>query len=132
MNRNNLEIVAQGKSLPTVKEFFSMLLTFCLATFAWIFFRANDMSHAIQIISTIFSSSLFTIPDFGGMSDALVIIILIVIFIIIEWMGREQQYALAKIGSNWRPVLRYAMYYSLIIMIFWFGGNEQQFIYFQF
>jgi hypothetical protein len=49
-----------------------------------------------------------------------------------EWMGREQQYAIADVGLEWKPVLRYSYYYALILAIIWFGGKEQQFIYFQF
>jgi hypothetical protein len=75
---------------------------------------------------------LFTIPELAGMQKAFTTIILVTGFIIIEWFGREQQYALANLGIKWKRPLRYAMYYTLIIAIFWFGGKEQQFIYFQF
>ena len=131
-NRNNLEIVAQGKYLPTIKELSFMLLTFGLTVFAWIFFRANNIGHAISYISGILTPSLFTIPKFDGMRHALITIILVGLFISIEWKGREGQYAIAHLGIKWKRPLRYAMYYAIIIAIFWFGGKEQQFIYFQF
>jgi hypothetical protein len=51
---------------------------------------------------------------------------------IIEWIGREENYAIANLGLKWKRPFRYAMYYALIMAIFWFGGKEQQFIYFQF
>jgi alginate O-acetyltransferase complex protein AlgI len=57
---------------------------------------------------------------------------MILFFIIIEWMGREQQYALANLGRSWHRGFRWAFYYILIIAIFLFIGKEQQFIYFQF
>ena len=53
-------------------------------------------------------------------------------FIIIEWVGREQQYAIMKLGVNWNRPLRWLMYWAIIFVIFWFGGKEQQFVYFQF
>ena len=127
-NRNNLETVAQGKLLPTTKEFFQMILTFGLAVFAWIFFRAENMTNALSYISGIFSISLFSIPTIKPFSLTL----LLIIFVIIEWLGREQQYALEELGIKWKRTLRYILYYAIIIAIFWFGGNEQQFIYFQF
>ncbi len=127
-NRNNLETVAQGKYFPNIKELFFMLLTFGLTVFAWIFFRANNIGHAITYISEIFSSSLFTIPEVRPKT----IILLIMTFVLIEWQGREGHYAIAHLGIKWTPPLRYAMYYAIIIAIFWFGGKEQQFIYFQF
>lgn len=131
-NRNNLETVAQGNLLPTVKEFFQMTITFTLAVFAWIFFRAENITHALSYISGIFSKSLFSIPTITPHFPVLIIIILIIIFTIIEWLGREQQYAIAILGTKWKSSLRYAMYYAIIIAIFWFAGKDQQFIYFQF
>ncbi|MBN2424634.1 MAG: MBOAT family protein [Calditrichaceae bacterium] len=131
-NRNNLEIVAKGKLFPNIKDFLFMLLTFGLTVFAWIFFRAENMGHAFSYISEILSISLFKIPYFYGRSRALTTIILIVLLVLIEWYGRENQYAIARLGIKWKRPLRYLLYYLIIIAIFWFGGKEQQFIYFQF
>lgn len=131
-NRNNLEIVAYGKSFPTIKEFMQIIFTFGLTVFAWIFFRAENMSHAISYISEILSISFFSIPQFPGMDKALITSILVSVFITIEWLGRENQYAIQTLGLKWKRALRYALYYVLIITIFWFGGQEQEFIYFQF
>jgi len=131
-NRTNLEIVAKGKYLPTIKDLFSIGITFSLTVFAWIFFRAENIGHAISYISEILSLSLFSIPKFAGMSRALTTIILVAIFVLVEWKGREGQYAISHLGIKWKRPIRYAMYYAIIIAIFWFGGKEQQFIYFQF
>ncbi|WP_264549359.1 MBOAT family O-acyltransferase [Flavobacterium sp. N2820] len=131
-HRNNIGIVAQGSKLPSAKELLFMLLTFGLTVLAWIFFRAENIEHALSYISQIFSSSLFTFPEFEGMIKALTTIILILFFILIEWQGREKQYAIEHFGSKWKQPLRYLFYYSIIIIIFLFGGKEQQFIYFQF
>ena len=131
-HRNNLEIVAQGKFFPNIKEFSSMLLTFGLTVFAWIFFRAENIGHAVSYISEILSASLFSSPYYPGIGLTIPTIILTFLFVLIEWLGREGQYAIAHIGVKWTPPLRYAMYYAIIMAIFWFGGKEQQFIYFQF
>jgi D-alanyl-lipoteichoic acid acyltransferase DltB (MBOAT superfamily) len=131
-NRNNLETVAKGKLLPSLKELSLMLLTFALTVFAWIFFRAENISHAFSYITGIFSRSLFEIPKFGDSYNALITIILVGVFVLIEWIGREGQYAISNLGLRWKRPLRYAMYYTIIISIFWFSGKEQQFIYFQF
>ncbi|PKP12496.1 MAG: membrane-bound O-acyltransferase family protein [Bacteroidetes bacterium HGW-Bacteroidetes-3] len=127
-NRQHLEIVAKGKYLPTIKEFFQIITTFGLTVFAWIFFRAENIGHAFRVISEIFSSSLFSMPGFKNYT----IIFLILIFILIEWIGREQEFALENLGLSWNRSLRYGMYYAIIIAIFLYGGKEQQFIYFQF
>lgn len=54
-NRHHLEIVAQGRTLPTFRELVNMILTFSLATLAWIVFRAENIAHAWQYVSKIFS-----------------------------------------------------------------------------
>ncbi len=129
-NRRNLDVVAKGKLLPSVKEFALMLVTFGLIVFAWIFFRAENITHAFNYISEIFSPSLFQAPRFLGIGKTLIIII--GIFIFVEWLGREQQFAIQTLGVKWKRPLRHAMYYAIIIAIFLFDGKEQQFIYFQF
>ena len=131
-NRNNIDIVAKGKNLPTIKEFFSIAITFGLTVFAWIFFRATNVTHAFTYIADIFSRSLFTIPHFIGIGKSVPIIFLIIIFFIIEWLGREQQYAIANLGTKWNKYLRWIMYYAIILVIYLYAGSEQQFIYFQF
>ena len=131
-DRNNLDVVAKGKFLPTIKEFLLMLFTFGLTVFAWIFFRADNIVHAINYISEIFSNTLFTYPKYDQDDSKRSILILLFIFIIIEWYGREQQFAIANLGLKWIWPIRLAMYFAILFAIFWFGGQEQQFIYFQF
>lgn len=131
-NRNYLETVAQGQFFPSLKELFSMFLTFSLTVFAWIFFRANNMEHALNYISEIFSTSLFSLPKFSGMGRALTTILLILFFMLVEWIGRERQYAIANIGSKLNRPFRFSFYYIIIVLIIMFSGKEQQFIYFQF
>jgi len=127
-NRNNLDIVAKGKFIPSLKEFLAIGVTFNLTVFAWIFFRAKSLTDAISYISGIFTTSVFTRPQVFPSK----ILILIACFILIEWIGREQQYALASFGLKWPKFLRYAFYYSIILFIVAFRGTNQQFIYFQF
>ena len=131
-NRTYLGVVAEGKILPSVRELLLMMSTFGLTVLAWIFFRAENIGHAMSFISEIFSSSLFTIPIFEGKRHALETFLLIVLFILVEWNGREEQYAISNLGLSWKRPVRYAMYYAIFIALFWFGGKEQQFIYFQF
>jgi alginate O-acetyltransferase complex protein AlgI len=131
-NRNNLNIVAKGKYLPTLRDFLSMGFTFGLTVLAWIFFRSNSVGDAFGYLREIFSRSLFTIPHFSGISAIIPLLVLTIIFFIIEWLGREQQYAIAQFGEKWIKPLRWAMYYVIVAAIFYFGGKEQQFIYFQF
>ena len=58
--------------------------------------------------------------------------IIIMIFIIFEWFGREEQHVLYKLGNSWYRPIRYLLYYGIIFLVLLYGGKEQQFIYFQF
>lgn len=131
-NRAHLDIVAQGRSFPGPRDTISIMITFSLTVLAWIFFRSADMTHAINYFSGIFSSSLFSIPYFPNGTWSIPTIIFIILFMIIEWSGREEQYALARLGMKWPRAARWAFYYGIILLIYFFAGTKQQFIYFQF
>ncbi|WP_243732447.1 MBOAT family O-acyltransferase [Pedobacter metabolipauper] len=127
-NRSNLDTVAQGKYLPSFRELTAMLLTFGLTVFAWIIFRAENISHAYQYIKGIFSRSLFTVPDILPKT----VLILTGVFMLMEWFGREQQFAIARAGAGWPRPLRWVFYLVLVQFIIFYAGKEQQFIYFEF
>lgn len=127
-NRSNIDIVAKDSALPSLREAGAIAVTFALTVFAWIFFRAQDMSHAWQYIGSMFQSSLFSKPQvFPSL-----VFLLISIFVAIEWMGRREDFALRSFGLRWPRVVRWAFYYALVVCIFVLSGKEQEFIYFQF
>ncbi len=128
-NRNNLDVVAKGKVFPSLREASSILFTFCLTLIAWIFFRAKNISHALSYLSGIFSDALFKAPDVMPKDK---IILLLVLFFVIEWFGREEQYAIATLGVRWKRPMRYAMYYVLLVITVYYSGKAEEFIYFQF
>lgn len=127
-NRENLEVVAKGKLFPTVQELLAMATTFLMTMFAWILFRAEDIGHAIRYIKGIFSASVLSLPAYLPTE----LLLLIVAFLAVEWLGREQPYALAKFALSWPKPVKWALYYGIVIVLFMYTGKEQQFIYFQF
>ena len=127
-NRVNTDTVAQGRYLPSIKEVFQMGITFSLTVLAWVFFRAENIGHALNYLSTIFSKSLFTIPYHAGMKS---IILLTLFFVSIEWIGRNNKYAIEKI-NDFNIVIRWSSYLWIIFLIGLYKGESQQFIYFQF
>lgn len=132
-NRNNIEIVANDSALPSLREFFQMIITFALACFAWIFFRAESVGHAIDYISGIFSRSLLSLPSLLSDKKVIVTIMLLVFFIVIEWMGRRNNYAIEKLGLGNVRVLRWGFYALIIFLIAMYMPSESaEFIYFQF
>jgi len=98
--------------------------------FAWIFFRAESIAHAWSHIVGIFSINQGV--SLGLSSGILVPIVLISIFVVFEWIGRESEFAIEQLGNKWHKYLRWLFYYVLVFVIFWYSGAEQVFIYFQF
>lgn len=133
-NRNHLDIVAQGKLFPSVKEAIQIFITFSLTTFAWIFFRANDLHHAFSYISGIFSKNLLSVPflTHPELKKSVICIFLIIIFLIIEWTGRSNKYAIERMWLTSHKLIRWAFYYAIIISILLSYGKKHEFIYFQF
>ena len=127
-NRKNTDTVAEGKWLPSIKEFAQMAFTFLITTLAWIFFRAKSIGDAFGYLQGIFSKSIFSIPTIRPVST----LILIVFFILLEWLQRDKQHALQMDGIKIPRLVRWAGYYALVNVIFIFGGKQQEFIYFQF
>ena len=127
-NRDNIEIVAKGKYLPSVKDLINIGTTFGLTVFAWIFFRSQSISYALMYVSEIFSKSLFTKPEILPKK----LLLLITIFFIIEWIGRESQFAIQSFFIKRNYLFRWSFYYVIIFIILIFAGANQQFIYFQF
>ena len=133
-NRTNLNIAAEGKLLPTIKETINILFTFGLTVFAWIFFRADSVTHALSFIKHLFTNLYVEIPNISGIGQWYIFItcILILIFTTIEWMGREGQYAIEKYSSKWNRKHKWVFYYLILLTIFIYSKNQQEFIYFQF
>ncbi|SCX82120.1 MBOAT family O-acyltransferase [Flavobacterium caeni] len=127
-NRNNLEIVAAGRIFPKFKDLTAIVVTFGLTVFAWIFFRADSLAGAFQFIGEMFNASMFSKPE--GVRNTTVW--MIVALVVVEWLGREQKYGIAKLVDRWPLVLRWLFYYTIVFLIFEFRGSSQQFIYFQF
>jgi alginate O-acetyltransferase complex protein AlgI len=128
-NRNNLDIVAQGRILPSLREMLAMGFTFTVTVFAWIFFRAESLTHAFRYISNIFSKTILSRPQ----EDYKLLIFLIIPFMIIEWLGRENNYAIEKFGLKWPRFTRWALYSVIIFAIgMYMQTEETAFIYFQF
>lgn len=136
-NRKNLDTAAKENHLPSIKEGFSMLLTFGLTTFAWIFFRAENISHAIQYIKSMLGGLQYkwgyiqTI-DFLTKEVENTFPIILALFFLMEWFGRKDEFAIKGINVKWEKTYRWFLYYTLIVIIILFSGKEQEFIYFQF
>ena len=132
-NRKNLGVVAEGKLLPSFRELFAMLTTFGLTVFAWIFFRAENVSHAFNYIGRIFSESILSIPLFENRMNAINTLCLISIFLFVEWFGRSDKFAIEKVILKFSQTKRVFIYILLAFTILiYLKSKSVDFIYFQF
>ncbi|RKQ50223.1 D-alanyl-lipoteichoic acid acyltransferase DltB (MBOAT superfamily) [Roseivirga pacifica] len=127
-HRRNLDVVAQGRYLPSLKELLQMGFTFALLSFLLIIFRAENLGDAWVYIENMFSESIFRriqiyeskafIPLIGGL-------------FLVEWLSRERLHGL-EVLSRYSRLWRWAIYLGLILIIVSFRGESQAFMYFQF
>ena len=128
-NRKNLAVVAENRFLPSVKDAMAIAITFGLTTLAWIFFRSETIGQAMDILGSIFSKGIHEAPTVFPVK----VLVYIVLFMSIEWLGRRKQYAIEDLSFLSKP-LRWVFYLGLIITIYFLGrfSQEIEFIYFQF
>ena len=103
-------------------------LTFCVVAFAWIFFRANSLSDAWQILHGIVSNlgmPYLRLADFGAIFLALTLLVL--------KEGKEELGLNLPISDSPQWIVRHAYLIFMLAYILLFGVlNGDQFIYFQF
>lgn len=126
-NRKNINIVKINGLSNAIINYGKILLTFLLVTFSWIFFRAENVTTALDIINEIFD---FNVS--GGLQISIILVApFILIMIIVEWIGREWNFGIECIGKL-NIYLRWAFYYFLIFLVITFSDKSGGFIYFQF
>ena len=126
--------------IPKVHQYLQIVVTFCLVNFAWIFFRAENVSDAFYIVTHLFSglSSLSFAKiksDLGSLGLIYFeILIAIVAIVFMEWIHFIQRHQSIRQMLSQRPLwFRWAVYYAMIFGITFLGVFSQaQFIYFQF
>lgn len=124
-NRKYTNIVAEGRWLPTIKEFGQMLLTFALVVIGWIIFRADNLGMAWEYICRLFTS--------GGLKPvgSTLTLISIILMLVVEWLHRQKAHGLEISYLN-SHILKYAIYIGLAVLMFFSYTNSESFIYFQF
>jgi alginate O-acetyltransferase complex protein AlgI len=133
-NRTHLDPIATGRLFPSFRELYSIGKTFFIVCFAWIFFRAESLSAAVNFISDI--------PNFieGAPGQILLFLLkphclFVALLVVVEWSGRNMEFPL-DFGNLKVPipvVFRWGVYlfFSLLITLYAVKMNIN-FIYFQF
>lgn len=127
----NKRLKPNAFGLPKLGDFLKMALTFALVSIALVFFRAGSIHDAFAYLGGFFSLSTLSVPSLLiGKST----IFFILLLLLLEWCQRDKEHPLQfPIHRLWGHVLvRYAVYWCLIILILKYQAQPNTFIYFQF
>ena len=129
LNRNTKyeHVVAYDRWYPSFKELGQMLLVFVLAMFGWMMFRADNIAQFVDYARHMHSANLRSTPSTAGISALLMNIGLL---FVVEWFMRNKKHGLDV--ETLPAYVRYGIYLALCFIIFAFGGNTVNYIYFQF
>lgn len=119
-------VADKGKWFPSFKTTLQIGFTFFIVLLAWVFFRAENITHAFLYLQGMFNLSLFSFPT---VSRGLVLFLMV--YMVFEWLQRDKKHVLEIDFIASKPI-RIAIYYGLAFAIFYFAGDTQPFIYFQF
>jgi len=129
------------KLYPRVFKYYQVLITFSLVCFAWIFFRARNISEAFYIIRNLFtgwSKTMLQIETKGLSSfllfDRRELVLSFSLILFMEFIHFIQRHGSIRYMLEDKPAfVRWSLYYSIILSIIFFGVfGKNQFIYFQF
>ena len=127
-NRKNMEFTTQTSVKTYLINLFKTIITFSLTCFAWIFFRAESLNHALDYISNLFTKTILLKPEVLPIQ----LILILSTFIFIEWKSRHKEHVLANIHEKYITPLRWGLYFIIILGIVLLADEKQEFIYFQF
>jgi alginate O-acetyltransferase complex protein AlgI len=137
-NRVNFSFQDDNKPLPSLKDLLNMFLTFILVSLAWIFFRSENVTNAIDYINNLFRG-LFVFNQYISFYNYLYwnvekeFIGFVIFMFIIEWKARNKNHALEKIGYSCNGLIRFLIYTFILLSVFFYiRPTNQTFIYFQF
>lgn len=131
--KNKFNHILKIKTNSFLVKIFDITVVFILTSFAWIFFRANNLNDSITIINNmfVFTNSFSSIDILNDLTTLKTTFTLIILMELIHFLQRNSS-ILSLINSRHFAV-RWAVYtiFLWIILVFGQFGN-QQFIYFQF
>ena len=126
-NRSNIETITLKLNFDSFKTVFQILFTFILTCFAWIFFRANSITAAFDYIKLLFTNGAFEWQYLANRRYNYEIIMLIILFIVVEWNTRTKQEPISGKQSMLKLIICIA---SLLALGTY--SDYKEFIYFQF
>ena len=126
-NRNNIEAFTLSFNLSSLRILFNILITFTITCLAWIFFRAKTISDAILYIKRMVTDRHFAPQYLSIERYNYEILIMILLFVMVEWNNRYKIEPLSG-KFSW---LKVSLSIIAIIALGIFT-DYKNFIYFQF
>lgn len=119
--------------LPHPKELLSIGLMFLLMMLNFVLLRADSILQAFDIYVGIGTLTSWAFPEVQYLISVFYLIVLILMFLAIEWGTKDKEHPLQDLFPNSSPILRYTIYSLIILFIGVFmATTETDFIYFQF
>ena len=116
-----------------------MFTTFWLIAFTYIFFRADNIQHTKRYFTGIIENlNLNSVNHsilkqyFISIQDIYMTSIFIIFMFFVEWINRDKEHGLFFNENNHHPLFRWGTYIVITFIIFWWAGDQETFIYFQF
>ncbi len=117
---------------PTWHSILQIIFTFFLVAIGWVVFRSASIAEAFDYLTRLFTTlSSFSL---GGLQHGKVALLYCGLMLVVEWMQRDRLCPLQLKGlavGRYR-VVRWTIYYLVLILVFFGRGEDQTFIYFQF
>ena len=105
--------------------------TFSITTLAWVFFRAENMTQALNYYQNIVSNTFISKTALVHLTHNSRNVFIIFLFLM-EWRQRKRPHALDFSQTRLPWYARWTIYYLLILAMATLRSNAQTFIYFQF
>lgn len=118
----------------TVSNLCKMIMTFVFVVIGWIIFRSVNLAQLHQIVLSIMSPTIISIPDISSLGATIVVastVTLICVMVIVEWLQRKRDFTFDFSDSIPR-VVRWGIYAATCLVIICCTGQQAEFIYFQF
>ncbi|MDR6846426.1 MBOAT family O-acyltransferase [Flavobacterium granuli] len=126
-NRSNIDEIQLNWNWYSVRTVASIVMTFCLSTIAWVFFRAKTITDAFLYLKRIVVNREFTSQYLINERYNYELLLMIGLFVLVEWNNRTKvepisgKYNTVKLALAITAILAFGTY-----------SDYKEFIYFQF
>ncbi|MEM6396017.1 MAG: MBOAT family O-acyltransferase [Bacteroidota bacterium] len=121
------KVIAHGRVLPSWREALAVFWTVTQFTVAGVLFRGFSLSNSLNGYTHIFDITALgwpVVPDWRY--------VFILVLFGVEWWQRTEDHGLDFTRRRPRTWIRWAIYVGLVFIILAYGGQPNDFIYFQF